>query len=212
MGRIVWAIGTCLLLLGSTAAWSEPLLASVKSFLDSEAWRYEAVAKSDAVRMRYRGQTETWVVLVQAREDLRQLSFYSMVPVEIPADRIDVVGEYLHRANYGLAIGCFEFDYDARQVRFRTAIDVEESELSSAQMRNYLYMNVLTCERYLSGLQEVIAGEASPPAAVAAVEAVAGEERDAALPNAEGEASAPAEEYAGRPLANPESLPRSENQ
>ena len=218
MSRNAVRYATFLLLLAvlvPPAAWAQPpLLESVKAFLDTEAWRYESVPNDDALRMRYRGQSETWVVLVQAREDLRQLSLYSIVPAEIPADRVDAVGEYLHRANYGLALGCFEFDYDARQVRFRTAVDVEDAELSPAQVRNYLYMNVLTCDRYLSGLTQVIEGQAAPRAAVAAVESTMLEEREGAMPKEEpeGAPSVPAAESDAPSGGNPESAPRTGNQ
>jgi hypothetical protein len=210
MGRQIVRLSLLLLWLAQAPAGAGPLLESVTSYLDSEAWRYETVAKSNTLRMRYRGQSETWVVLVQAREDLRQLSLYSMVPAEIPADRLDAVGEYLHRANYGLALGCFELDYDTRQVRFRTSVDLEESELSAAQVRNYLYMNVLTCDRYLAGLTQVIEGLAAPRAAVEAVETAIVEDRED-LPEEEA-SSEPAGASGGPPPASPESPLRNESQ
>lgn len=211
MARPFMHITIMLLLLGHVAAHATPLLDTVKTFLDTEAWRYETVSKNDTLRMRYRGQSETWVVLVQAREDLHQLSFYSMVPQDIPADRLDAAGEYLHRANYGLALGCFELDYDARQVRFRTAADVEDSELSLAQVRNYLYMNVLTCDRYLVGLKQVIEGVAAPRAAVEAVEAALAEDREIS-PRVEAAVTGPGEASDEPPPASLESPPHNGSQ
>jgi len=36
------------------------------------------------------------------------------------------VNEFLTRANYGLNIGNFEMDFQDGEIRFKTAIDVEE--------------------------------------------------------------------------------------
>jgi hypothetical protein len=154
------------------------LIAQVKDYLRSETWRFEPVEGAAALRMRYEGQQATWTVLMHAREDLRRLSFYSVLPEAVPEPRRAAVAEYLHRANFDLALGCFELDYDTGRVRFRTSLDVEGAQLSQAQIRNYLYTNVLTCERYLPGLLQVIEAETGPAEAIAAIERT-GEEPEA---------------------------------
>jgi hypothetical protein len=157
--------------LTGAAAAEETILSRVEAFLKSDSWRYEPVEGTSALRMRYEGQNGTWTVLVYTRESLRQAGFYSVLPDPVPDDRLPAVAEYLHRANYDLAIGCFELDWDTGQVRFRTSLDLEGGELGDRQIRNYLYANVLTCDRYLKGLADVSAGRATPAEAIAAVEA-----------------------------------------
>ena len=60
---------------------------------------------------------------------------------------------------------------DERRVQFRTSIDVEDDEdgLSRQILRNLVYQNVLTMERYLPGLRDVMGG-ASPAEAIARAE------------------------------------------
>ena len=90
-------------------------------------------------------------------EDER-IVFISAFPAVIDEDRRAAVGEYCHRANFGLAIGNFELDHDGGEVRFRTSLDVEGATPSEALVRNLVVANVLTMDRYVPGLLAVLDG------------------------------------------------------
>ena len=40
------------------------------------------------------------------------------------------MAEYLHRANYGLRVGNFELDYDDGEIRYKTYIDADFTEIT----------------------------------------------------------------------------------
>lgn len=50
------------------------------------------------------------------------VSIMVTLPVNMPAQRRAAVGELLHRLNYDLRIGTFEFSYDDGEVRFHVSV------------------------------------------------------------------------------------------
>jgi hypothetical protein len=87
----------------------------------------------------------------------------------IPAQRM-AVAEYITRANYGLPLGNFELDLEDGELNFKNAVQVPEGVISTALLRPYLLNAVETVNYYLPGLQQVLAGSATPAAAVTALE------------------------------------------
>lgn len=86
-----------------------------------------------------------------------------------PAQRM-AVAEYITRANYGLPLGNFELDLEDGELNFKNAVQVPDGVISTALLRPYLLNAVETVNYYLPGLQQVLAGGATPAAAVTALE------------------------------------------
>jgi len=116
--------------------------------------------------IRFQGVQGEWLSVVIVREEIQEVVFYSVAPHSVPTERRADVAEFLMRANYGLAIGNFEMDFDDGEVRFRTGLDVENDRLSPALLKSLMYSNWVTLDRYLPGLEAVIAGQVSPANAV----------------------------------------------
>ena len=85
--------------------------------------------------------------------------FYSICPTACPEEKRASMMEFLHRANYGLHMGNFEFDGSDGEIRFKTSVDVEGSELNTKLCRNAVYMNCLMMDRYLPGILGLMYGE-----------------------------------------------------
>ena len=67
-------------------------------------------------------------------------------------------------------IGNFEIDYKDGTVRFKTSIDVEGGTLTKTMIKNLLYMNVYTFDKYLPGLKAVAEQGVDPAATIARIE------------------------------------------
>lgn len=143
----------------------------VLSFLNADDWNYERV-DTNLYRMRFTGKSGTWVVLAQIKPENEQVVFYSVIPQaqNVPDHRRHAAAEYLTRANYGMLVGNFEMDFNDGEVRYKTLIDVEGGSLQAKQVKTLLYLNVLTFDKYLPGLQAVVAEAQTPANAVKAVE------------------------------------------
>lgn len=155
----------------AAVAPSAKLLDMVKQFLDSDDWHYEQIKDRTVLRMAFQGENGEWFVIVQTKEDDNQVLFYSVIADNIPTDKLVPASEFLHRANFGLPIGNFELDFSDGEVRYKTALDVEGAELSQTQIKNYLYLNVITFDRYLNGLKEVVEQGVAPGDAIDKIEA-----------------------------------------
>lgn len=139
-------------------------------FFREDDWRYSQIKDEPVLGMGFSGKNGTWNCFARAREEQEQLVFYSVCSVNAPENKRAAVAEYLTLANYGLIIGNFELDFRDGEIRYKTSIDVEDAELTQALIRNLVYTNVATMDRYLPGLLKVIYGGADPDEAIAELE------------------------------------------
>lgn len=147
------------------------ILVAVVDFFTRDDWVVERLDGDSAIRVMFRGEHGEWPCYAQAREADRQVMFYSACPVSVPVDRRLAIAELLTRCNFGLLIGNFELDMNDGEVRFKTGLDVEETELTDHLLRPIVYANVLSMNRFLPAILRVIYGN-EEPAAVAAEFAV----------------------------------------
>ena len=78
--------------------------------------------------------------------------------------------EFLTRVNYGLAVGNFEIDLDDGEVRFKTSLDAEGSEIGLPLIERLVYANVAAMDQFLPGLMKTVEERATPCDAIAACE------------------------------------------
>jgi hypothetical protein len=146
------------------------ILQAGRTFFDEDKWPFEAAEDRPVLRSAFRGDAVEFPVYFQARQEQQQICVYSVLPVQAPEDRRLRVSEFVARANYGLVVGNFELDFRDGEIRYKTSADVEGIELPTLFLRNLIYANVLTFDRYVPGLMKVIYGEESAEEAVASVE------------------------------------------
>ena len=97
-----------------------------------------------------------------------------MLPIKAEeADRVNV-GEYLHRANYGLMIGNFDFDFSDGEISYRVPIFCGKDNFvppTYEQIDFAVLIGLAMISKYGDGLLKVILGVALPEEAVDAAEA-----------------------------------------
>ena len=130
---------------------------AVHAYFASEDW---PVAEADAgvLETAFEGSATVWPVRIHVFEEDVRAVFVSAFPAVVPDEHRAAVGEFCNRANFGLAIGNFELDVDGGEVRFRTSVDAEGLEPTPALVRNAVVANVLTMDRYVTGLLAVLNG------------------------------------------------------
>ncbi len=145
------------------------LLDVVIEYLGDEEFEY-TVESDERVELSFRtnnGVLATWFTI---DEDDEIVMFLTRCPVFVPEEGRPEAMEYLTRANFGLRIGHFEFDLDDGEVRYKTSIDVEGDELSTALLRRMVRPNLATMDRYLPGLLRVVYGATTAAEEIAAIE------------------------------------------
>lgn len=140
------------------------------NFFKQDDWPYQEIEGRPLIRTAFAGKNGEWACFAQAREDMEQFVFYSIAPIKAPVEKRDAVVEFITRANYGMIIGNFEFDYSDGEIRYKTALDVEGGEATFTMLKNLIYINVRTMDRYLPGLMKVIYSDVSPVEAIREIE------------------------------------------
>ena len=142
----------------------------VRQFFEENDWQITPFPDKSAVALGITGINGQWQCLMQVHEEQQQVAFYSYCPVKVPEDGHTRMAEFLTRANYGMLIGNFEMDYTDGEIRFKASLDVEDDRLTSALIKNLVYVNLGVMDRYLPGIMRVMYGEASPAEAIQRLE------------------------------------------
>jgi len=146
------------------------ILNQLKNFFENDDWPFEQISDLPALRTNFSGENGKWTCYAHAREPMHQFVFYSVLPVNVLAEKLNAVAEFITRANYGMIVGNFELNYDDGEVRYKTSIDVGEGDLSLPIIKQLVYPNVATMDHYLPGLMAVIYSGISPADAIAKIE------------------------------------------
>jgi hypothetical protein len=129
------------------------------SFLDEDNWRYRADEDQSVIKFGIQGETADFDCYVDIKPDRYLCILYVIAPNRVPPLKRTQAAEFLTRANYGLILGCFELDMDDGEIRYRTSVQVEDSEMSQAMVKTIINVSFGTMERYYSGLMSIIYGD-----------------------------------------------------
>lgn len=143
---------------------------NLREFLEEEGWYPEEIDES-TFHCRFKGHFAEFSVYARIRPELELLLCYSSSPLDDLSREQAVVGaELLTRANYGMRVGNFEFDYDDGEVRFKSSLDFQGVVLEPKLIKNTLYPCAYTMDRYLPALYAVIYDHKSALDALAMIE------------------------------------------
>ena len=139
-------------------------------FFTEDEWPFSELEGKPILRTAFSGKNGNWTCFAQAREDQYRFIFYSVCPINAPEEKRPAMAEFITRANYGMIIGNFEMDFSDGEVRYKTSIDVEGDRLTTALIKQMVYANVLTTDRYFPGIMEIIYSDVPPADAIATIE------------------------------------------
>lgn len=149
---------------------ARPIYQAAVQFFTEDDWGFTKLKGDYILQLAFQGKHGQWNCFAVARDEAAQFLFYSVCPVAIPEDRRLAIAEFIARANYGLTLGSFEFDFDNGEIRFKTGIDVTHIKIQTAIIRQLVYANVALMDRYLPGILAVIETAAPPKNAIQAIE------------------------------------------
>lgn len=147
-------------------------LQAVGAFFTEDGWSFEQMPERPILRLPFQGKGGRWNCYAQVRvtKDVEQVLFYSVLPLNVPVEKRAAIAEFITRANYGMALGNFELDYNDGEVRYKTSVDVTDQDINSGLLRPLIYTNVLMMDKYMSGLIAVVYADVSPAEAVKQIE------------------------------------------
>jgi hypothetical protein len=152
------------------SADTHTLIETLTRFFADNEWPVTPLADESVLQLAFQGTHGRWLCFAQAREDMSQVVFYSVAPVQIPEEKRLAVSEFITRANYGLILGNFELDFADGELRYKTSLDTDGTLLTDQLLQPITFANVSTMDRYLPGLMAVLYGNVPPAAAVEQIE------------------------------------------
>ena len=138
------------------------LLQELKRAFTENGWPYSEVRGAPVLLGELSGPAGRWSFYAQAVEEKDLVLLYSICPQRVPEARRLEVSHFLTRANYGLADGNFELDFEDSEVRYKTVLHVQADELDGLVLKRLLRSNGIAVETYLPTLGSVIAGTPVP--------------------------------------------------
>lgn len=149
---------------------NQSIFTAIVNFFESDEWQFVKIPEQSTLRLLFRGENGQWTCYAKAREEEKQFVFYSICPIVVPENQRQAIAEFITRANYGMIMGNFEFDFTDGEIRYKTGIDVEGDRLSFALIKQMVYANVMMMDEYLPGIQAVLSENLSPLEAITQIE------------------------------------------
>lgn len=145
------------------------LFQATESVLNKHGWQFYDLGNT-TLRIDVNGKTANWAVIVKCIDEDQQFVVYSVCGNKPTQDKYTVMQEFLTRANFGLRIGNFELDLRDGEIRFKTSIQFAGEVQADLMIEQCLLINIMTMERYLPGILQVIFTDISPEQAIAQIE------------------------------------------
>ncbi len=98
---------------------------------------------------------------IHAEEEAQNLIIRTYAPVNVPENARANMAELITRINFATKHGCFTMDYSDGELVFKTTISVMDAPLSISHVRNVVYVNLMTMERWLPTLMSTMYGDIS---------------------------------------------------
>jgi hypothetical protein len=140
------------------------LLGELKRVFVENGWPFSEVRGAQVLVSDLSGPLGTWKFYAQAVDEQELILLYSVCPLRVPAERRIEVSQLLTRANYGLAAGNFELDFEDGEIRYKTVLQIQGEGLDAAVVKRLVRSNGMAMETYLPGIGAVITGTSALPA------------------------------------------------
>jgi hypothetical protein len=134
------------------------------AFFDEEGWSFVREPHAPVLMVTFISSNGERYLQVQVAED-QFCIITSMVPLEVPEDRLLDVLDFLNRINGRTALGTFYLDYEGDSIQFSTYIDalnendeILDKELLFSFLRRSLHYNLSIHDLYLPHVRAVNEG------------------------------------------------------
>lgn len=145
------------------------IIAAVENYFERDGVKYYPFNEHDVARASFRVKSKLQHVDVLFIAHENKLIIRINVPMSAGEEERNNVGEFLMRANYGLQIGCFDYDYDDGEISYRIPIYCGTEEFTPPtyeQIDNCLTIGMMMVDRYGDSLLKVMFGLLDPKEAV----------------------------------------------
>lgn len=144
------------------------LFAVIKDWCDRNEWSYQVLEAGVAIKSGFAGDHGQFPLYFTANNG--RLMVRSIAPNNVPAAKRPILAEFLTRANYGLAIGNFEMDFNDGEISYKTSTTTGDSPVADWLLQDLVYINCLMMDKYFPAMMQVLFSNIAPEAALAALD------------------------------------------
>ena len=153
----------------SKKAYSNDLVRVIEKFLNDDDWNFSFDDERGMFRfgLRIKGKINNINYVVDVKEE--EYLVYAISPISADQDdkkMMTNMAEFICRANYGLNMGNFEFDFSDGEIRYKVHVPCEDIIPSTAIVKRSIYCPATLFEQYGSGIVNIIFNGASGKEAV----------------------------------------------
>lgn len=145
------------------------LFDALKKYLDEDDWKYTE-EEGNRIFLSIRCKNAVYKGVFLHRNEKR-LDFYFDVPLMIPEEKRNEIGDYIHLVNWGMPLVTLEFNPARGDIRSRTTVLWTEGEVPTGEtLDRYIARNYHTVDNYFKGITAILYGGLSPLEAIKMVE------------------------------------------
>jgi hypothetical protein len=148
----------------------EEIFAAIIAFFQQDGWQVEPDFEDWSLLTSFQGTHGQWQCFAFLQQSPHQFVFYSICPITVTSESRLTMADFLTRANYNLLVGNFEMDFEDGEIRYKTSLNFEGSQLDDALLEQLAHINVVMMNQYLPGIRLVIDENVSPADAIRQVE------------------------------------------
>ena len=139
---------------------------AVESYFEKENFTYSGFNEKNVASISFNVESKISSVRIRFQAQKNMLLIRAMLPIKANEDVRPAVAEYLLRANYGMKIGGFDFDFNDGELSFRASFYCGDVAPTHEQIDYAIKSCVVLTQRYGDGLLKVIFGLQSPKDAI----------------------------------------------
>ena len=148
----------------------DEIIAKIKEFFDKDSWNYSFDDKLSIFRFGINmdsvlGSLDYYIIV---RDN--SYTVYTTLNSKAETETIDLIAEFLHRANYGLRIGNFEIDFDDGEIRYKVYVETSISNLTDEVIGRSIFIPASMFEKYGKGLLEIMISKGNPKSIIEKIE------------------------------------------
>ncbi len=151
----------------------DTLSSVVLEYFESQHWHYEVKRNDNDVfiatfGMNLKSRLSSCRVLVSVSND--DIQSFATCPIKAASEAFPAVIEYITRANFGLKVGKFEFDFRDGEVRYQSILNCSDGTPALRDVERVVDMPFLMLQRYGDGLLKNLMGYGFPEEDIKEVE------------------------------------------
>ena len=131
----------------------------IKNFFENNDWKYKYNEQDNVFTAGINMGNVLGNVRILIAVDENYYNVYTILNSKAEENYYDSVGEFLHRANYGLRNGNFEMDYSDGEVRYKSFVHFKNMNVSEEVVEESIIVGISMIERYGRGILKMMLGE-----------------------------------------------------